>query len=67
MIIHIQTTAQLIFGNVDDEGNVTKTQPFTIELPTKLTEEVFHEFVGKIEEVKNQLRTQLDTQPSGGK
>lgn len=58
MLINIQTTVQVILGEVDSEGNVTKTHPLNIPI-ARLDHASFIEAVQQIIRAKQQLAGDL--------
>jgi hypothetical protein len=56
-IVNIQSTIQVIFGVLDDDGDVTFRQPVNFEIG-KLNEDSWKEVLAKMVEAKAQLEKQ---------
>ena len=56
-MIHIQTNISTILGILDDEGNVVKKQPVSVEV-AKLDRESFLQALQAILNAKQQLESQ---------
>jgi hypothetical protein len=64
MLVHIQSTLQVNFGRVDENGDVVEQFPFQLAIST-LNKESFDEALKKILEVRQKLRDKLSSQNNG--
>jgi len=62
MIGHIQTVIQVIFGEFDDDGDIVRKFPFTLEV-AKLNNEQWAEALKTLEKIRDDLRAGRITQP----
>lgn len=54
-MIHLQTVVNIVFADVDEEGDVVKKYPFSVEVP-KMNKESMDELLKAFEKLKAELK-----------